>query len=267
MESVPFERVLGKEVGAGFMKNLEKKGIKFIMEAGVESFVSSTTDAKRVGGVRLKDGQVLEADLVVLGTGAAPNTQLLEKAGVKVEEDKTVKVNGALRVAGFDGVYAIGDIATYPNPSGGAESLLNIEHWNVASNHGRAAAQDIVGGAGQAKFDKTPIFWSALGAQLRYAGNGKGFDEVHVDGKSEDFDFAAFYAKDGKVIASASMGRDRQSLRFVRRPLHLLISPPKHLAALNSKVSELFRLDKMPSLAEIKGGQSPLDVDISAIQA
>lgn len=43
MESVPFERVLGKEVGAGFMKNLEKKGIKFIMEAGVESFVPSST--------------------------------------------------------------------------------------------------------------------------------------------------------------------------------------------------------------------------------
>jgi NADPH-dependent 2,4-dienoyl-CoA reductase/sulfur reductase-like enzyme len=181
--------------------------------SSADIFVVSTrsigSDEKRVGGVRLKDGQVLEADLVVLGTGAAPNTQLLEAAGVSIEEDKTVKVNGALQIEGFDGVYAIGDIATYPNPSGGTGGLLNIEHWNVASNHGRAAAQDIAGGA--AKFDKTPIFWSALGAQLRYAGNGKGFDEIHVDGKPEDFDFAAFYAKDGKVIASASMGRDRQS--------------------------------------------------------
>jgi hypothetical protein len=47
MESVPFERVLGKEIGAGFQKNLEKKGIKFIMEAGVESFVPSS--ASRFG--------------------------------------------------------------------------------------------------------------------------------------------------------------------------------------------------------------------------
>lgn len=165
------------------------------------------SNSKRVGGVKLKDGTVLDADLVVLGTGASPNTQLLEAAGVKLEEDQSVKVNGFLQLEDHPDVYAVGDIATYPY----RDSFTRIEHWNVASNHGRATAEHIAGGESKDPFSKQPIFWSALGSQLRYVGNGKGFDEVFVDGKPEEMDFAAYYAKDGQILASGSMGRDRES--------------------------------------------------------
>lgn len=244
METVPFERVLGKEVGAGFLKGLTVKGIDFEMQAGVDSFVPSSAcscstssapslapadtyalslsaedDSSRVGGVKLKSGVVLDADVVVLGTGAAPNTQLLEQAGVALEDDRSVKVNGFLQLDGHPDVYALGDIATYPFRG----TSTRIEHWNVAANHGRAAAAHIAGDeAAKHPFDKTPIFWSALGSQLRYSGNGKGFAEVHVDGEPSEFKFAAYYADEaGEVIASASMGRDRASPSSSPHPARL----------------------------------------------
>lgn len=93
------------------------------------------------------------------------------------------------------GLY-VGDIAAFPEPTTG--QLARIEHWNVspfiiwfirvtmlnrfqvAQNHGRAVASGIAGNP--APFDKVPIFWSAQGQQLRYAGYGVGYDDVFIKG-------------------------------------------------------------------------------------
>lgn len=62
MEKAPLERIMGGEVGKIFQTSLEKNGVKFYMEAGVEKAVPSKTDSSKVGGIALKDGTVLEAD-------------------------------------------------------------------------------------------------------------------------------------------------------------------------------------------------------------
>ncbi|CED83795.1 flavo protein [Phaffia rhodozyma] len=238
MESVPFENVLGKEVGKGFKTYHEKQGVTFHMEAEIDSFVSKDGTDK-VGGVKLKNGKTFEADLVVLGVGAKPNTSLLKDAGIEIEKDNSVKVDGFLRVQGLKNVYAVGDIATYPYRGG----MTRIEHWNVAANHGRAAAESIAGDPANKKpFSKIPIFWSAQGAQLRYCGNSKGFDDVYVNGDAAELNFAAYYAKGEDIIAVASMAQD----------------------PLNSHCSELLRLEKMPSMSEVKGGKNPLDIALTA---
>jgi NADPH-dependent 2,4-dienoyl-CoA reductase/sulfur reductase-like enzyme/nitrite reductase/ring-hydroxylating ferredoxin subunit len=247
MEKVPFEKILGAEVGEGLMKAQQKKGIEFHNQAGVEKIEGR--DGK-VSAVVIKDEsgkQVsLDADVVLLGVGAAPATEFLKnsKGFPDLLKDGSVAVDKNLRVKGIASqanIFACGDIATVPARSEEGQTV-RIEHWNVAGNHGRTVGQ-IVAGQTANIYEVMPIFWSALGAQLRYVsdGNPPGSDDIYVDGNAEELKFAAYYSKNGKVNAVCTMGVD---------PLMV------HSA-------ELMRTGKMPSLADIKKGNTPLNTPLS----
>ncbi|KAI0703812.1 hypothetical protein BC835DRAFT_1262345 [Cytidiella melzeri] len=247
MESFPFEAVLGKEVGAALKKFHESKGVKFHMNASVSKLLPSTSDPSSVGTVVVKSSSgeetSLKADLVIMGVGVAPATEFLKKSkGFEVDKSGAVHVDEFLRVKGLEGVYAIGDIAMYPQP--GTGELRRVEHWNVAGNQGRAVGKTIAEGKGQ-PFVKVPVFWSAQGSQLRYCGVGAGFDDVIVDGNLDELKFVAYYIKEDKVIAVASMQRD---------PVVM-------------KASELLRLALMPSPSELRSGKDLLSVDIQTVAA
>jgi NAD(P)H-nitrite reductase large subunit len=115
MESAPLERVMGKEVGAIFQRQLEKAGVKFYMDAEVEDAKPSSSDSSAVGSVALKDGTNIECDFVILGVGVAPATEYFKSSGIKLEEDGSVKVDDHWRIEGVQDAYAVGDIATYPH--------------------------------------------------------------------------------------------------------------------------------------------------------
>lgn len=234
MTKTPLERVLGEQVGEGIQKFVEGKGIKFYMGAGLEKAEPSTSDPSKVGAVVLKDGTKLEADLVILGVGVAPATDFLrENPVLRLEQDGSLKTDENYQVEGLKDVYAVGDIATHPyHGPGGEGKPVRIEHWNVAQNSGRHAASHIANPSQKiSKF--IPIFWSALGAQMRYCGNtGNGWDDVVINGNPAEGKFVAYYTKDETVVAMASMGRD----------------------PLMSQSSELMRIGKMPSKSELKDG-------------
>lgn len=234
MEDTPLERVLGKEVGAALQKALEGKGVKFHMSAGVDKADPSTSDAAKVGSVVLKDGTVLEADLVILGVGVAPATQYLkENSIIKLEKDGSLKTDENFSVVGLKDVYAVGDIATYPyHGPGGEGKYVRIEHWNVAQNAGRTVASQIVAPTRKAK-PFTPVFWSALTAQLRYCGNTiGGWDDLVIQGSLDEGSWAGFYTKGDIVVAVATMGKD----------------------PVMSQSAELMALGKMPSKSQLKDG-------------
>ncbi|THV02837.1 hypothetical protein K435DRAFT_775308 [Dendrothele bispora CBS 962.96] len=242
MEEFPFEMVLGKEVGAGLKKYHESQGVKFHMQTKVEKIIAQEDNASLAGGV-VVNGQTLPADFVVMGVGVAPATEFIKNSGVEVEKDGGILVNEYLEVsklpAGIDGIYAIGDVAIYPQHG----HQVRIEHWNVAGNHGRAVGKTIAGEP--QPFVKTPVFWSAQGQQLRYCGYGVGYDDVIITGDPGEMKFIAYYVKAGKVVAVASMQND----------------------PVVSKSSELLRLNLMPSPDELRAGKDPLTVDISSTSA
>lgn len=239
MEKAPLERVMGEEVGRIFQKTLEKNGVKFYMSASVDSAVPSAKDSKTVGGVKLKDGNVLDADLVILGVGVAPATEYLKESGIPLEQDGSIKTDESFSVQGLNDVYAIGDIATYPyHGPGGNGSHTRIEHWNVAQNAGRAVGATL---AGRKAKPFIPIFWSALGSQLRYCGNTpNGWDELILKGEPENGKFAAYYANGETIVAVASMMMDPVMVQC----------------------AELMRRGKMPSKSDLKSGIDPLEVDV-----
>lgn len=240
MEKAPLERVMGEEVGKIFQKTLEGNGVKFYMNASVEKAVPSKSDPSKVGGIQLKDGTVLEADLVILGVGVGPATTFLkENKAVELQKDGSLKTDEHFEVDGLPGVYAIGDIATYPyHGPGGEGGMVRIEHWNVAQNAGRAVAAHIKDPHAEPK-RFIPIFWSALGSQLRYCGHTtKGFDDLVLKGQPEEGKFAAYYTRGETVVAVASMQMD----------------------PIMTQASELMRRGKMPSKSELQK-----DVDILSI--
>lgn len=240
MEGVPLERVLGKEVGAALQKGFEGKGVKFYMNAGVDKAEPSSSDPSKVGAVLLKDGTRLDADLVILGVGVAPATQYLkENSIVKLEDDGSLKTDESFSVVGLKDVYAVGDIATYPyHGPGGEGKYVRIEHWNVAQNAGRAVAGHIVAPT-RKPTPFTPVFWSALTAQLRYCGNTvNGYDDIVIQGSLDEGKWAAYYTKGETVVAVASMGYD----------------------PVMTQSAELMALGKMPSKSQIKDGLDVLSL-------
>lgn len=235
MEKTPLERVLGEEVGGGIQKILEGKGVKFHMEAGVDKAEPSSSDSSKVGAVYLKDGTKLEADLVILGVGVSPATEFLrDNKIIRLEDDGSLKTDENFLVTGVRDVYAIGDIATFPyHGPGGEGKSTRIEHWNVAQNSGRTVARHITSPSAKPLQQFIPVFWSALGSQMRYTGNTiGGWDDVVVHGKPADAKFAAYYTKGETVVAMASMGWDPAMAQSM----------------------ELMRLDKMPGKSQLEGG-------------
>jgi NADH dehydrogenase FAD-containing subunit len=236
------ERVMGKEVGKIFQGLLEKNGVKFKMGASVDKATASKSDSSKVGAVHLKDGTTLEADLVIEGVGVAPATEYLkDNSSVQLEKDGSLSTNESFEVKGLQDVFAIGDIATYPYwGPGGNGTPTRIEHWNVAQNAGRSVANSINNPGSKPK-PFIPVFWSALGSQLRYCGNTvNGYDDVVIQGDTQKPSFVAYYTKGDEVVAVSSMMKDPYM----------------------TQSAELMRRGKMPKKSELQKGVDIMNIGV-----
>jgi NADPH-dependent 2,4-dienoyl-CoA reductase/sulfur reductase-like enzyme/nitrite reductase/ring-hydroxylating ferredoxin subunit len=195
----PLERILGAELAEMIQTIHESHGVVFHL--GKKPTAIDPTH------VTLSNGELLAADVVVIGAGVAPETDLAEKAGLEL--DHGVKVNQYLETSAA-GIYAAGDIARYPDPHTGAS--IRVEHWAVAQRQGQAAARNMLGGS--VRFDDVPIFWSAhFDVTIAYVGHAEGWDRIHVDGDAKARDCRVEYWKGGKRLAVATVNRDRDSLQ------------------------------------------------------
>ncbi|WP_424932750.1 FAD-dependent oxidoreductase [Amaricoccus macauensis] len=160
-DEVPLEKVLGAEAGK-FVQGLhEDKGVTFKLGQSIKSY-----DGSRVV---LEDDSTLEADLLVVGTGVAPRTQLAEAAGLEIDDDLGgVRVDGQLRTSD-PAIRAIGDIAAYPDPRLGKR--IRVEHWVHAERQGQHLAALLLSDTDDEFYD-TPFFWTGhYGTQMRYLGH------------------------------------------------------------------------------------------------
>ena len=218
-DEVPFKKNLGPEIGRLFQNIHEQNGVKFKLGPSVAGFEGG----ERVTAVVLENGERLDADLVIVGVGVKPATEILE--GVPLHHDGGVIVDAHLRAA--DGVFAAGDIAYFPHPLTGERQ--RIEHWRTAMQQGRTAAKNMSGN--EAAYDGVPFFWTRqFDAGLLYVGHAASWDEIIYHGNVPARDFLAFYIKGDQVLAVAGMDRDRE------------------MAA----AEELMRLGRMPAAEQLK---------------
>ncbi len=202
-EPVPFGRVLGEEVGRWVRALHEEHGVAF--------HLGHTVSRVEEDCVVLDDGTRIDAQLVVVGIGVRPDLRLAEGAGLDV--DGGVLVDDRLR-ASAPGVYAVGDIARYPDPRTGER--IRIEHWVVAQRQGQAVARTIAGR--DEPFTDTPFFWTQhYDAPIAYVGHAGSWDAVQTDGTPGKGDFEVTYLLDGVARAHASYFRDEASLGMERK--------------------------------------------------
>ena len=218
-DSTPFETVLGAEVGAVFQRAAQDNGIAFRLGADVQRIETVIPEPDNGGPRRLRvvlaEGEPVEADLVVMGVGVTPATDFLEGAPFR-RDDGGLVVDETLRAA--PGLFAAGDVAAFPGPDG---ETVRIEHWRLAQQHGRTAARNMLVDADPTalphRFDGVPYFWSGQnGLSLRYVGHAEDWDEVVVDGSLDERQFLAAYVKDGRVLAVAAVGRDKDAAAIQR---------------------------------------------------
>lgn len=198
-EARPLERVLGPQLG-DFIRGLhESKGVVF--------HLARTVARIEAGRCTLSGGEVLRADLVVIGVGVRPVTTLAEQA--RLETDNGVLVNEYLET-GAPGIYAAGDIARWPDRRSGA--AIRVEHWAVAQRQAQAAARNMLGF--HEPFADVPFFWSQhYDVAVNYVGHAQTWDKLELDGDPAKLDCTANYLKDGKRLAQATIYRDLVSLK------------------------------------------------------
>lgn len=198
-EEVPFARVLGDELGAFLKRTHESNGVHF--------YLGHTAREIREGEVVLDDGTVLEAGVVVMGVGVRPSLQLAIDAGL--ENDRGVIVNELLQTSAPN-VYAVGDIARYPDARTGER--VRVEHWVVAQRMGQAAARNIMGA--RKPFRDVPFFWTnQYDVAIAYVGHAEKWDRIVVDGSLDARDCRLEYIANGKTVAVVTLGRDHESLK------------------------------------------------------
>ena len=204
----PLLRVLGAEVADVFLALHEEHGVVFRLGASVSAVEARGTTAV----VRLGDGSVLEAELLVVGVGVAPNVELADAAGL--DTDNGVLVDEHLRTSHPD-VYAAGDVANAHHPLLGRR--IRVEHWDNAIHQGRAAARNMIGH--EEPYTRLPYFFTdQYDLGMEYVGHvgPEGYDDVVLRGDVAGRVFAAFWLSGGKVIAGMH-ANDWDAIDPVRR--------------------------------------------------
>jgi NADPH-dependent 2,4-dienoyl-CoA reductase/sulfur reductase-like enzyme/nitrite reductase/ring-hydroxylating ferredoxin subunit len=199
-EATPLETTLGADLG-GFIRSAhEEKGVAFHLGHGVAGFAD--------GCVTLDDATRLPADFVVAGAGVRPRVELAAAAGLAVENGVVVGPGLETRASG---VFAVGDVARYPDPRTGG--LIRVEHWVAAERQGQHVAKVLLGQA--EAFEDPPFFWSAhYDLTINYVGHAAASDSARVEGSIADRDATVRFERNGRLMAAATLGRDVESLKI-----------------------------------------------------
>lgn len=211
-EEIALERHFGSEIGAYFHGVLADHGVD--MHGGDELERMEGSDG-RVSRVVTKSGLELDCDMVVIGAGVVPDVMLARSAGLELGDSGGIKCSQTLE-SSVPGIFAAGDVCEYHSVIHGRQ--LRVEHWDVACEHGKTAALNMLGG--EQAHATVPYFFSDLAdwAALEYVGPGEG--EPVLRGALDGGEFTAFYLDgDGHVTAALTVGRSddlEQARRFIR---------------------------------------------------
>ncbi|MBZ1392186.1 FAD-dependent oxidoreductase [Psychrobacter pacificensis] len=236
--------IVSETVSNALIKLHEEKGINFVFDATVSEITkierqvdkdgdSNNQAFSNVGGVTLANGEHIDADIVVLGTGVSPRTEILHE----VNDPDGVQVDAHLQLR--DGIYALGDIAKPTNQMG----RMRIEHWRVALQHGMVTAAAILNNDNVDSLEaRIPFFWTMqYGKSLRYSGHAATPDHNILFGTPDTLDYIEYYfddeGADTRASAASTLGRDKELVAF----------------------SELLRRGHAPTRAQLNAGFDMID--------
>src|SRR6478609_2346005 len=204
----PLLRVLGPEVATIFAGLHREHGVDLRLGASLTGI--SLAGERAV--LDLADAEPVTCDLIVVGIGIEPVTELAQAAGLTV--DNGVRTDDRLRTSTRD-VYAAGDVANADHRVLGRP--VRVEHWDTAIQHGKVAARTILGEDAHA--DALPYFFTDqydLGMEYVGSPGPEGYDRVVLRGDTESRVFTAWWLRDGLVVAGMH-ANDWDAIADVRR--------------------------------------------------
>ena len=197
-EAAPNAARLGEQAAAAIAGWLSADGVQLLMGAGVESITHEDGVCTVIAGSRQ-----VRADLVVLGTGVAPRSELAQAAGLGLDGGR-ILTDASMRTSA-EGVLAAGDVVLAQNRAAGRR--LAVEHWGDALGQGKVAGQ-VAAGADTA-WDAVPGFWSTIGDRtLKYVAWGDGFDDLDYE-PHDDGAFTVRYSVDGTLVGVLTHNADQ----------------------------------------------------------
>ncbi|MEO7335594.1 MAG: FAD-dependent oxidoreductase [Caldimonas sp.] len=204
----PLKRALSPEMSAHLRQAHERRGVEFLMQTSVASIEG--TDG-HVTGVTTRDGLHLPADLVLIGIGVEPNSEVAEAAGLPVEDGIVVDAH----LLTIDpAISAIGDCARYPSVH--HPDAVRIESVQNATEHARTVAARLVGKP--APYDKLPWFWSDQGdLRLQMCGLAVETDDVVLRGSPDGGRFSVLRFRGDRLTAVETVNHpaDHMAMRKV----------------------------------------------------
>jgi NADPH-dependent 2,4-dienoyl-CoA reductase/sulfur reductase-like enzyme len=210
---VPLVRSVGEDMGTACADLHREHGTDLRFGETVDGLESSADGA--VTGVRLGSGEVVPADLVVVGIGVSPCTEWLAGSGVELHErDRGVVADATLRAA--DGVYAAGDVVHFPNHLFDGE-VMRLEHWTTAAEQGALAAKNALDPANATELGTVPYFWSDwYSSRIQFVGRPAA-DEIRVvSSELGDDRFLALYRRGDRLVGTITIDRPTQIMKYKR---------------------------------------------------
>jgi len=181
--------------------------------------------------VESQTSHILNTDMVILGAGVTPNTEILDSV-VSLENNYT-KCDAYMSTSDKN-IFAAGDITSYPSIFNGER--VSSMHYVNAQQQGAIAALNMLGK--NVLYDYIPFYWvKFFDKSLHYVGYADSFDEVFIEGNLDELSFMAYYIKSNKVVAFASMNKPNSA----------------------NIIYESFRNNLIPSAKSIKSGELTLE--------
>ena len=210
LEDTPLSAQFGAVAGGFFADLLERKGIELVTGDGLERFegdtqgTSSPGAGDRVRRVVTASGRAIDADMVVMGTGAVPDVMLARSAGLELGESGGVACAADLATSA-PGVWAAGDMCEYDSELHARR--VRIEHFEVAAAQGRAVAAAMLGE--RRPFREVPYFWTDLAdwATGEWVGLSEAPEREVVRGSLGDGEFSVLHLAGGRLVGALSVGR------------------------------------------------------------
>ncbi|HEY5401158.1 MAG TPA: FAD-dependent oxidoreductase [Trebonia sp.] len=221
-------RVVAPVISEFYAAAHRRRGVRVLLGTAVSRFAGArpADTGGTVTGAHLSDGSFAAADLVVIGIGAEPRTELAEQLGLACAGG--IVVDACARTSD-PAIVAAGDCAVTPHPAAADGSLVRFESYGHATDHAKVAAATLAGVP--ARYDAVPWFWSDQGPlKLQIAGLAAGFDQTVLRGDPGQERFSVLYYRAGRLLAVHAVNSPRDYLA-VRRALAAGQDIPPELAA------------------------------------
>jgi 3-phenylpropionate/trans-cinnamate dioxygenase ferredoxin reductase subunit len=187
-----------QEVSDELAELYREQGIEVLLETELAEL---TGNGKLLTGARTKDGATIEGYLAIVGIGVVPNVELAKEAGAEVDDG--IVVDERFR-SSLPDVYAIGDVARYPDSTSGR--LRRIEHWSSANAQGGHLGRQLAGS--KDPYQELPVFFTQLfDKKFQVIGDPESATESVVRGSLADGRLVGFnLADDGRLVGAVVHG-------------------------------------------------------------